>query len=146
VIVRVLPEDGEGWIGTFAFGRFGKTGISRILSMPDADRVCVVARGAGYIVTASQPDNWEEVRSIPIIDARSVPSVGVVVFANFTEMVAYDERGFRWRTKRLAWDGLKILAVGDRVLAGEYWDMRSETTQRFEVDLATGANRGGVEV
>jgi hypothetical protein len=67
------------------------------------------------------------------------------VFANFTEMLAYGEAGVKWRTKRLTWDGLKIVAVGDRTLIGEYWDIRAEAMQRFEVDLATGAARGGIE-
>lgn len=145
VIVRVLPETAEAWIGMFAFGKFGKAGVSRVLSMPDAEKICVVARGAGYVVTASKPDTWEAIRAIPIIDVQAIPAAGLVVFANHTEMLAYDESGAKWRTKRLAWDGLKIIAVGDRTLVGEYWDIREEVMQRFEVDLTTGASRGGVE-
>jgi hypothetical protein len=69
----------------------------------------------------------------------------MVVFANYTELVAYGESGMKWRTKRLAWDGLKVIAVGDRTRVGEYWDFREEGMRRFEVDLLTGAARGGVE-
>jgi hypothetical protein len=129
----------------FASGKFGKAGISRVLSMPDSERLCVVARGAGYVVTASKPDVWEAVRAIPITDVRAIPAAGLVVFADYTEMLAYGEDGPKWRTKRLAWDGLKILAVGDRTLMGEYLDIRQDAMQRFEVDLATGTARGGVE-
>lgn len=145
VVVRVVPEAAEAWIGVFAFGRFGKGAISRILSMPDPEKFCVVSRGAGYVVTASRPDTWEAVRAIPVMDARSIPAAGLVVFANYTEILAYGEGGARWRTKRLAWNGLEIVAVGGRILRGEYWDIRKEAMQRFEVDLATGAARGGVE-
>jgi hypothetical protein len=145
VTVQVLPEAADAWIGTFAFGKFGKAGISRVLSMPDPEKLCVVARGAGYVVFASTPDAWEVVGAIPIIDVRVVAAAGLVVFANYTEMLAYGKNGVKWRTKRLAWDGLKIIAVGDQTLVGEYWDIREERMQRFEVDLATGATRGGVE-
>ncbi|RKH93225.1 hypothetical protein D7Y04_41275 [Corallococcus sp. AB038B] len=81
----------------------------------------------------------------PVTDVRAVPAAGVVVFADFTEMVAYGAEGLRWRTKRLSWDGLKIVQVTERSIIGEYWDMRTEATQTFEVDLATGAQKGGVD-
>jgi len=60
-------------------------------------------------------------------------------------LLAYGEQGVKWRTMRLAWDGLKIVAIGDETLVGEYWDIRKEAMQRFQVDLATGAARGGIE-
>jgi hypothetical protein len=145
VVVGVQPEMAEAWIGIFAFGKFGRAGVTRVLSLPDPQELCVVASGAGYVVAADRPDAWEPVKAIPIIDVRAVPGAGVVVFANYTEMLAYGEGGLKWRTKRLAWDGLRIIAVGDRMLVGEYWDIRTEATQRFEVDLATGEARGGVE-
>jgi hypothetical protein len=129
----------------FAFGKIGQASVSRVLSMPDPEKLCVVARGAGYVVTAATPLAWEAVRAIPIIDVRAIPRADLVVFANYTEMLAYGKDGVRWRTKRLAWDGLKIVAVGDRTLVGEYWDIREESVQRFEVDLASGSARGGVE-
>ena len=145
LLVRVTPEGGEPWLGMFAFGKLGSAGISRVLSLPDPEKLCVVSRGAGYVVAARDPRSWEMVRAVPIIDVRAVPSAGMVVFANFTEMVAYGAEGPRWRTKRLAWDGLKIVEVTDTSIIGEYWDIREEATQKFEVDLATGAHHGSVE-
>jgi hypothetical protein len=145
VVVRVRPETAKGWIGMFAFGKFGKAGVTQVLSMPDPEKLCVVASGAGYVVAAATPDVWETVKVIPIVDVRALPGAGLVVFANYTELLAFGEEGLKWRTKRLAWDGLKIVAVGDQTIVGEYWDFREEAVQRFEVDLATGAARGGVE-
>lgn len=111
IIVQVRPESAESWIGTFAFGKFGNAGVSRVLSMPNPDKLCVVARGAGFVGSASFPECWEEVRAVPIIDARPIAASGLVVFANHTEILAYDLDGVRWRTKRLSWDGLQIVAV-----------------------------------
>ncbi|NPD26989.1 MULTISPECIES: hypothetical protein [Corallococcus] len=104
-----------------------------------------MSRGAGYLVTVRDPSTWEPVQVAPVTDVRAVPAAGVVVFADFTEMVAYGAEGLRWRTKRLSWDGLKIVQVTERSIIGEYWDMRTEATQTFEVDLATGAQKGGVD-
>src|SRR4051812_32037464 len=90
VVVDVRPESADRWIGMFAFGRFGKAGVSRVLSMPDPEKLCVVADGAGFVVSASSPERWEAVRAIPIIDVRLVIADRLVVFANHTEMLAYD--------------------------------------------------------
>lgn len=145
VLVRVTPEGGAGWIGTFAFGKYGKNAVTKVLGMPDPGRLCVVSRGAGYLVSVRDPRSWEVVRAIPVIDVRSIPEAGLVVFANFTELVAYGAEGVRWRTKRLTWDSMKLTEVTDEKIVGEYWDIRSEETRTFEVDVRTGAHRGGVE-
>jgi hypothetical protein len=145
VVVRIVPERGMTWFGTFAFGKFGEQGLTKVVSMPDPERVCVVSRGAGYIVSVRDARSWEVVRAIPVVDVRSVPGAGLVLFANFTELVAYGVGGVRWRTKRLAWDGLTLTEVTDEKVVGEYWDIRSQATQTFEIDLATGASRGGIE-
>lgn len=137
----MTPEGGNAWIGTFAFGG---TGFSRVLSMPNPALLCVIARGAGYIVSAHRPDAWEGVNAEPITDGRPIPKADIVVFASYTELVAYGERGMRWRTKRLAWDGLDLIEVGDWALVGEYRDL-DDRMRRFEVDLLTGAACGGVE-
>jgi hypothetical protein len=145
VLLRVQPDHGEPWIGMFAFGKVGKTGFDGVLAMPDPDKVCVVARGAAYIVRASDPTAWEPVGMSPVTDVRAAKAAGLVIFADYTELLAYSESGVKWRTKRLAWDGLKIVAVDDRTIVGEYPDLGGDETRRFEVDLATGTARGGVE-
>nr|WP_276320230.1 hypothetical protein [Corallococcus coralloides] len=40
---------------------------------------------------------------------------------------------------------MKFVQMKERSIIGEYWDMRTEAMQTFEVDLATGAQKGGVE-
>lgn len=145
VLIEVTPDHGSRWSGMFAFGKFGAAGISRVLSLPDVDALCVIARGAGYRVSAVDPEKWAPVRATPILDVRAVTSAGIVVFANYTELIAHDERGEKWRTKRLAWDGFEIVAINAHKLVGEYLPMGENLAQRFEVDLVTGEARGGVE-
>lgn len=145
LIVRVEPNDADAWIGMFAFGNIDADALTYAGTMPDLRKFYVASRGAGYIIDAANPSSWEEVSVIPVMDSRAVPAAGIVVFANYTELVAYDVDGLKWSTKRLAWDGLRILEVSAHTIVGEYWDIRSEAMERFEVDLATGTSRGGVE-
>jgi hypothetical protein len=145
VVVRIAPAGAAIWFGTFAFGKYGMTAATKILSMPDPGKLCVVSCGAGYIVSVQDPRSWESVKAIPVIDVRPIAGAGLVVFANFTELVAYGTEGVRWRTKRLTWDSMKLIDVTDEKIVGEYWDIRSEETRTFEVDVATGTHHGGVE-
>jgi hypothetical protein len=145
VLIRIAAEETGRWFGTFAFGKVAQSTQTTVLSMPDPYKLCVVARGSGYIVSVRDPRQWENVKAVPIIDVRALPRAGLVVFANLTELVAYDAVGLRWRTGRLSWDGMKLTTVTDEKIVGEYWDLRSDQPQTFEVDVATGYCRGGVE-
>ena len=145
VMIRVEPKSGSIWVGTFAYGTLTPGGLSGVFCMPDPNRLCVVARGRGYIVPAAVPEACEDIAFHPIMDVRVVPKHGLVVFANHTELLAYDASGVRWRTKRLTWDGLKMTEVADDVIRGEFWDIRSEQTSSFTVDIKTGSHQGGAE-
>jgi len=145
ILAEVRPENGEPWLGTFAFGQIAPKGASGIFTTPSPHRFCVVAKGQGYLVGAKVPTEWEAVRATPIIDVRPIPAQGIIVFAEFTRLVAYGESGIKWRTKSLTWDNLKITEVTDTFIKGEFWDIRSEATGSFTVDLATGNHQGGIK-
>lgn len=138
VLVKITPLHGESWVGVFSFGEITPKGVSGVYTLPNADKLCVVSRGAGYFVSANNPADWAEVKSIPVIDVRSVLSQGIVLFANYTELIAYDSSGVKWRTERLAFDGFRIVGLTDNRLRGEYYDIRSESEETFELDLLTG--------
>lgn len=145
VLLRLDPEDSLSWLGTFAFGAYGRSGVSRVLSMPDPTKVCVVAKGEGYIVLASDPRRWQPVCVSPVVDIRSIPEAGLVIFADFTALAAYGGEGLRWRTKRLTWSNMKLIEVTKKKIVGEYDDLGSDQPKTFEVDVATGTHIGGVE-
>ena len=119
--------------------------MSGVYSTPDPNKFCVVSKGAGYIVSSDDPNDWQEVKVISVMDVRSISSQGIIVFADYTELVAYDEAGIKWRTERLAYDSFKIIEITECTLKGEFWDMRNEANKTFEVNLITGAQLGGIK-
>jgi hypothetical protein len=145
LLLEVTSERGGLWIGTFAFGRITPRGVSGIFATPQPERLCVVAQGAGYIVRANDPQAWEAVPVIPIIDVRILPTRDLIVFASFIDLMAYGPAGMKWRTARLSWDGLKITEVTDTEIKGEFYDIRSEAISSFAVDVETGTHEGGIE-
>jgi hypothetical protein len=145
LLVEVRSHRGRPWVGTFAFGTVAPSGFSGLFATPDGEQLCVVSRGEGYLVNAITPTTWEAVSARPIIDVRPIRNQEIIVFANFTELVAHGPSGIKWRTKRLAWDNLKITKVGETFLRGEFWDIRREAVGNFVVDLATGKHTGGMD-
>jgi len=142
--VKVTPLGCESWIGIFEFGTVTPNDILAIYTMPELNKFCVVAGGAGYIVSATNPEKWEEVRAIPIVDERCIKSHNIIMFADYTELIAYDEFGIRWKTQRLAYDSFKIIDIKDNVLMGRLWNIRNEADEIFEVNLNDGSQAGGI--
>lgn len=145
LVIKVISSEGKSWIGVFAFGEISRNSISGVYTTPDANKFCVVAKGAGYIVSSNNPKDWQEVEAIPVKDIRSIIHQKIIVFANYTELVAYDEVGIKWRTGRLAYDSFKITEVTESTLKGEFWNIRIEANDTFEVDLTTGLQLGEVK-
>ena len=104
-----------------------------------------MAKGAGYLVSANSPTRWEPVNATPIIDVRPISAHGIIVFASFTDLVAYGQSGIKWKTRRLTWDGLRITDITAKSIKGEFWDSRSAAMATFVVDLTTGTDQGGIE-
>jgi len=144
LLIRVQPQVGDSWIGTFAFGCvLKKRGMSRVFATPNPDVMCVVANGEGYLVSASDPQTWEEVNAVPVLDVRQIPARSLIVFADFTSLVAYGEGGIRWRSGQIGADELSILDSSADRISGTWWNPAKGATSEFVVDTMSGELIGG---
>ncbi|HWD37619.1 MAG TPA: hypothetical protein VG944_02140 [Fimbriimonas sp.] len=141
VLVRVRRRQRPIWLGTFAFGKLGSRGVTGIYATPNPRKLCVVGKGAGYFVSVDDPSNWEEVRVEPILDVRGIPSTSLMIFADFTRMIAHGPEGLCWETERLSWDGFEITEVCGSTIEGRCRKPGSDDVVRFGVDLDTGEVR-----
>jgi hypothetical protein len=110
------------------------------VSSPDPSRVCVISGGAGYLVKADEPDIWEKIPIDPVLDVRLIPEHDLLVFSDFTGLVAFDSRGLAWRSPRVCGDELKIVSVTRETIEGTGFHPTNsiEPASRFVVDLKTG--------
>ena len=138
--LEVNPSDGESWIGGFECGPGRLTGL---FATPSPDVVCVVVKGQGFWVPVLLPGDVEIIRSLPIQEVFAIPGKPILVFADYTELEAYGEGGFLWRTERLAWDGLKVTEVTAETIRGMAWDSPANREVPFAVDTESGASEGG---
>lgn len=129
---------GEPWIGSFAYGHMMKFLSSTVTNGPAEDWVTIVAAGDAYLVNVFDPRSWVEVKVAPVMDVRALTDSGLVVFADFCELTAYDAAGIKWRTERLAFDGLRIDRVDHSGVYGVGWHAPTDRLLPFTVDLQTG--------
>lgn len=140
VVISVVPAVGERWLGNFQYGNEGASGV---FAFPNPDVLCVVARGQGYLVNADRPSVFDLVEANPIKQVLSVPERELVVFVDYTMMVAYGTDGLAWRTGHLSWDGLRITSIGSLSIDGFAWDAPAGKEVRFSVNALTGSHTGG---
>lgn len=138
--IRVTPTKGKQWEGEFMSGAGELNGI---YSTPARETLCVVVRGQGYFVDVLAPDNFQLVPAAPIVDVVDVPQLGMILFADYTKIVAYGSAGKLWRTTQLSWDGIDIGSIVGSALHGKAWDSPAATKVPFVLDLKTGAFTGG---
>jgi hypothetical protein len=138
--LKVSLSNGAPWIGVFAFGYQSPIAISRVVSSPDPNRICVISQGRAYIVKADQPNVWEEIPLLPVQDVRSIPANGLLVFTDFTGLAAYGSSGLVWKSPQVCWDELKIVRITPETIEGIGYDPTNSITRemRFVIDLKTG--------
>ena len=142
LLVRVVPKGvgAQAWIGLFARGKVRGQSCTRVLSWPDPQKICVVVNGAGYVIDVNNPEHSIAIEFSPIREVVTIPSVGIVVFGTYTELVAYGTFGVKWVSERVAFDGFKIVSHDGESLKGEYTDL-GDDVRHFEVGLDTGSVR-----
>ena len=89
---------------------------------------------------ADEPENWEQIPVIPVLDVGQIPEERLLVFSDFIRLAAYGCNGLVWQSPRVCWDGPKIVSVTRETIEGTGYDPTNSITHesRFAVALKTG--------
>ncbi|MCI0627889.1 MAG: hypothetical protein L0387_40605 [Acidobacteria bacterium] len=137
LLLKVTPAGKPPWLGCFMRGDL-PSGSSGVYGSPDPNGLCVVLAGQGYAVPVADPRMWKEIPCSPIRHACSVPEKYLLVFADFTRLVAYDRAGLKWISPDVCWDDLEIVEVNDCCVKGTGWNAPTGARAPFAVDLRSG--------
>jgi hypothetical protein len=139
VMVEISPNSAEPWIGVFAFGYgLARTAISAISTCPDEYSICVVANGSAYVTDSRRPSSCVTVPCVPVFGVRSVARADLLVFWDFTSIVAWGRQGLAWKSKDLCSDDLEVGEVTGKSIKCTGWSAPSRSKIAFELDLFTG--------
>lgn len=140
LVVRFATSTRPQWVANFAPG-FGQLNDVRVELGPQA--VIVVAQGAGYCIDV---DRQQLVANLagPIEYIGYFEMQAVMVVGNGLWFEALDRAGTRWRTRRISWDGMRLLeAKGGAIIGEAYSPVGPPEWLPFELDLSTGEVVGG---
>jgi hypothetical protein len=142
-MVKFSPAHGASWVGIFAFGDMHPGGECKSYLGPGKEHLTVIAKGEAYIVSPKDSSSFLHVKSCPAICAIPIPGWNLMLFHDYTEIMAYNESGLAWESKRLSWDGIEIGEVSGDAVSGKSWDAPNEKNVEFRVNLANGSHQGG---
>ncbi len=137
LLLHVTPVSAASWSGLFAAQPSGRY-KSGVYSCPDPNVVCVVSNGAGYVLDVRNPDGYHEVPISPVLEVVSAVDAGVLVIANYTDVLAWNRSGKRWLAERVSFDGIRNLQVQGGAVRGMAWSP-VDGDHAFTLDLATGS-------
>jgi hypothetical protein len=141
LLLKIVPQNGEVWIGIFGFGDV--MGLTNVYSCPNENQICVISRGDGYIVSVENPLQYQRVKVSPVIGAYPALKQELIVFHDFTDFIAYGKTGLAWRSKRISYDGINIERLDGDFLVGQSRDAPTGKQVSFRLNLWTGIHDGG---
>jgi hypothetical protein len=138
-VVRINPQAGSSWVGNF---QGGIGGFRNVFDHPNRRDLIVVADGQGYVV---DPESRALVAHFggDISDLIEVPEIDALVVTNGIWLEAYGASGSLWRTRRLSWDGVRLLDRNGLKLQGEAYSPLDDCWHPFSVELSSGKCEGG---
>lgn len=137
MIIHVTPNEAQDWFGVFAPGSEDDNMLHMVSTTPDPDAVCVVSRGAGYIVRTRTPHEWEEINVFPIRDFIAIADPPTIVFVDETRLAAYGPGGRKWRTV-VSLEGFHDLEARESAIHGRAFRDNLIVMTSFEVDARSG--------
>jgi hypothetical protein len=132
-VVRFTSSEGESWVGNFQ--PYYRTYLSGVFSHPAGHNFVVLAYGQGYVV---DPATRRLIEAVGPGLCAAAHDDSRLVLATDTEAIVI-ERGTRWVSERLAWDGIAALRIeGDR-LVGQGRDALIDDFREIALDLQSHA-------
>jgi hypothetical protein len=105
ILVEVQLPKGDSWIGCFAFGHGV---VTDILPVPSSHKVCVVSKGAGYVVDTREPSSVQVLKPTPVTAIAPTPNHELLIVLSFGDIGAMAGDGWRWQHRLAGADALEI--------------------------------------
>jgi hypothetical protein len=140
-VVRFYRSDGSEWVANF---KPGCTHFSLVVDYPDKNRIVVIAKGQGYIMT---PDQQTPIETFGVNIKDGIQTAdNQIVLVDDIYLTFINDKGTVWQSERISWDGIKDLKLQDNVLTGLSYDPMGSSINEwvpFSFDLGTKQITGG---
>ena len=135
LVVRFFPDSSETWVGNF---QPGLTSYGGVFLHPDKRHVVVISGGTAYVI---DPEARHPAKILSGFIESCLEVSDSLLFSNSIRLELIGATN-SWHTRRLAWDGIRVVQIVDDFVAGEaaHFD---DSWHSFRVSLADGQAFGG---
>jgi len=159
-------EGSQPFLATCALGFRDPATPTGIWSCPNPDWLCAVSGGYAYLIDVVHPEKFAMLRYRPVLEvhcylpekdctsadndytlsARDCDSAngycassrGLLLFVGHHSILAWGHDGEAWESDRLSWEGITNLLIEGKILHGEGWNLMTDKTLPFALELETG--------
>ena len=139
----VRPAAGGSFLATCALGFTDPSMPTGIFSTPRPAELCAIAGGYAYLIDTANPQHSTLLPQKPVTAIHALPQHDLLLFAGFQTLLAWGETGLAWQSQRLTWEGLQLTGIDGNILHGTGWNLITDRTAPFTLDLLTGQHQGG---
>ncbi len=139
-LVKVVLHNDGSWYGVF---QDGDAALAQAYCGPSPDHLCMIAKGAGYIVPVAALQKYVVVRAKPIVQVDRIPGRDMLILSDYSNIAAYDERGMGWLAEGVSLDGISLSRITSEYIDGIAAGDDTSPAVPFRVDVSTGHVEGG---
>ena len=139
----IRPTTGGSFLATCALGFADPSMPTGVFSSPNPAELCAIAGGYAYLIDTDNPPLSTLLPQKPVTAIHVLPRHRLLLFTGFQTLLAWGESGLAWHSQRLTWEGLQLTGIEGTTLHGTGWNLISDRTVPFTLDLLTGQHSGG---
>jgi hypothetical protein len=137
--VLIRPQDNnQPFLATCALGFRDPAAPTGLWSAPRAEEICAVSGGYAYLIDTTAPERFTMIAYRPVLEVRAIVEAELLLFVGHRSILAWGHEGLAWESEKLSDEGVAITRVGDGLLRGTGWEMRTDKETAFGLELATG--------
>jgi hypothetical protein len=133
-----VPLDAQSFLATCALGFRDQSVPTGIWSCPKPEEICAVAGGYAYVIDTTAPQRFTMLPSRPVLEVRSLPAQGLLLFVGHRSILAWGAQGHAWESDKLSDEGVTIASIEGGILRGLGWQIASDQETPFALDLKNG--------
>jgi hypothetical protein len=134
----IKPAEADAFLATCALGFADPSAPTGVWSCPHPDWLCAVSGGYTYLINVLDPQQWSMIPYRPVLGVRALPEQQLLLFVGHHSILAWGRDGQAWQTPRLSWEGIEITSIAGDTLHGRGWDLMTDGSTTFAIDLKTG--------
>jgi len=138
LVIRFYKSNGGEWVANF---QPGWSDCVLVEDYPDTNRIIVIAKGQGYIMSPDQekPIDIFGVGINQVLKANDKK----IILADFCNVWLVNDQGNVWQSKRISWDGIEDLKLQENLVTGLSYDPGANDWKPFSINLDTKETIGG---